>query len=63
MLVSYLTYTTTLKMEEKCSSETSVDFQETTQRYISEDIALHNHCCKKLKTYIDYISVRWVWLG
>jgi hypothetical protein len=30
-------------MEVICSSETSVDFQRTTQRYIPEDCTLHNH--------------------
>jgi hypothetical protein len=30
-----------LKMESTCSSETSVDFQQTTRRYIPEDINLH----------------------
>jgi hypothetical protein len=34
-----------------CSSETSVDFQLTTQRYIPEDNTLHNHHCKNLKSY------------
>jgi hypothetical protein len=32
----------TLKMEAICSSETSVDFQRTTRRYITEDRTLHN---------------------
>jgi hypothetical protein len=31
-------YSSTLKMEAICSSETSVDFQRTTWRYISEDL-------------------------
>jgi hypothetical protein len=33
-LVSYMAYSSTLKMEAKYSSETSVDFQQTTQCYI-----------------------------
>jgi hypothetical protein len=37
MLVSCLTYSATFKMEVTCSSERSVDFQRTTQRYIPED--------------------------
>jgi hypothetical protein len=37
LLVSCLTYSSTLKMEEICFSETSVDFQRTTRRYIPED--------------------------
>jgi hypothetical protein len=37
MLVSCLAYSSTLKMEATCSSETSVDFQRTTVRCIPED--------------------------
>jgi hypothetical protein len=33
-LVSFLGYSSTLKMEAICSSETSVNFQQTTRRYI-----------------------------
>jgi hypothetical protein len=33
-------------------SETSVDTQWTTQRYIPEDGTLHNRCCENLKSYI-----------
>jgi hypothetical protein len=33
-----------------CSSETSVDTQRTTWRYIPEDGTLHNHCCENLKS-------------
>jgi hypothetical protein len=35
-----------------CFSEKSVDFQRTTQSYITEDRTLHNHCCRHLKSYI-----------
>jgi hypothetical protein len=45
MLVSYLAYSVTLKMEVKYSSETSVDFQRTTQHYISEISTLNIICC------------------
>jgi hypothetical protein len=38
-------------MEAICCSETSVDFQRTTRRYIPEDITLHNHRCENLKFY------------
>jgi hypothetical protein len=37
ILVSGLTNSSTLKMEATCSSETSIDFQCTTRRYIPED--------------------------
>jgi hypothetical protein len=37
MLVSCSAYSSTLKMEAICSSETSVDFQRNARRYIPED--------------------------
>jgi hypothetical protein len=37
MLDFFLAYSSTLKMEATYSSETSVDFQRTTERYIPED--------------------------
>jgi hypothetical protein len=43
-------------MEATCSSETSVDFQRTTRRYIPEDSPLHNHRFENLKSY-KFISV------
>jgi hypothetical protein len=52
MLVSYLAYSSILKLEAICSSETPIDFQWTTWRYIPEDISLHNHRRKTLKSYI-----------
>jgi hypothetical protein len=42
MLVSCSAYSSTLKIEAICSSETSVDFERTTLRYIPEDSALRN---------------------
>jgi hypothetical protein len=50
-LVSCLTYSSTLKMEVTCSSDTSVDLQRTTRRYIPEDWTLHNHRCENLKFF------------
>jgi hypothetical protein len=38
-------------MEAIYSSETSVDSQRTTRRYILEDDAFHNHSCENLKSY------------
>jgi hypothetical protein len=38
-------------MEAICSSETPVDAQRTTRRYIPEDSTLHNHRCENLKSY------------
>jgi hypothetical protein len=40
-LVSYSAYSSALKMEAMCSSETPVDFQRTTQLYIPEDSTFH----------------------
>jgi hypothetical protein len=40
-----------LKMEAICSSETSVDTQQSTRRYIPEDGTFHNHRCANLKPY------------
>jgi hypothetical protein len=52
MPVSFLAYSSTLKTEATCSSETSVDFHRTTQRYIPEHVTLHNHRCEYLKSYL-----------
>jgi hypothetical protein len=49
-LVSCSAYST-LKMEAICSSETSLDFQRITRRYIPDDSSTHNHRCKNLKSY------------
>jgi hypothetical protein len=51
MLISCLAYSLTVKMEATCSSETSVDFQRTTSRYIPDYKVLHNHRCENLKAY------------
>jgi hypothetical protein len=45
MLVSCMAYSSTLKIEVICSSETSVDFQRTTRRYIPEGSTLHYTFC------------------
>jgi hypothetical protein len=44
-------------MESICSSETSVDSQRTTQRYVPEGSALHNHRCENLKSYKLIVSL------
>jgi hypothetical protein len=41
----------TLKMEAKCSSETSVETPRAARRHIPEDDSLHNHRCENLKSY------------
>jgi hypothetical protein len=44
-------FSSTLKMEAICSSETPVATQHTTRRHIPEDDTLHNHRCENLKSY------------
>jgi hypothetical protein len=39
-------------MEAAFSSETSVDFQLTTRRYIPDDGTIQKHRCENLKSYI-----------
>lgn len=48
------TYSSTLRIEKTCSSETPVDFQQTTQLYIPEDSTLYNCRCENLK--VTHIS-------
>jgi hypothetical protein len=43
MLVSCLAYSSTLKIEATCYSETSVDFQRIARRYIPEDGSLQDN--------------------
>jgi hypothetical protein len=40
-----------MKKETTRSSETSVDFQQTTRNYIREDRALYSQLCENLKSY------------
>jgi hypothetical protein len=51
LLVGLLDFSSTLKVEALCSSETSVATQLTTRRHIPEDNILHNHRCENLKSY------------
>jgi hypothetical protein len=45
-----------IKQEAACSSETSVEFQRTTRRYIQDGVIIHNHCFENIKPYISWIS-------
>jgi hypothetical protein len=45
------TITITLMMEAVSTSETLVNFYETTQHNIPEDSHLHNRCCVNLKSH------------
>jgi hypothetical protein len=47
----FLAYSLTQKMEATFSSETSVDFERTTRRYIPEDLNLHKRRCEILEAY------------
>jgi hypothetical protein len=52
------------KMEEIISSETSVDCQRTTRRYIPEESTLHNHRCEEFKSCISQIRLKeWIFFG
>jgi hypothetical protein len=49
LLVSCLSYSSTLKMEAVHSSEMMVDVCQTAQLYILENNTLHSHCSENLK--------------
>jgi hypothetical protein len=51
-LVSCSSYSSTLNMKAVCSSETSVDFQRTTQHCIPEDSILYDDRCENIKFHI-----------
>jgi hypothetical protein len=61
-LVSCLAYSSSLKMEVTCSSEMSVDFQQTTMRPV-RDGALHNHRCEVLHLSYDLSINTGGWLA
>jgi hypothetical protein len=54
-LVSWLGYSSTLKMEAPCFSETSIDFRRTTRRCIPEDMT-GNRQTLRSRVSILYIS-------
>jgi hypothetical protein len=58
VLVSGLPYFSTMKKEAIYSSETSTDFQQTTQLYVAEDRILHNRYSEKLKPHLLWTSCR-----
>jgi hypothetical protein len=45
-----------LKKEATCSSETSVDFQRTSRRYIPENRTLHNHAVRTSNSFSPVVS-------
>jgi hypothetical protein len=50
-LVSFLTYSSTVKFEATYSSEASFEFQHTTWRYILEDKTLQTNFCSSRITF------------
>jgi hypothetical protein len=56
-LVYCLAYFSALKVEAKCSSEMSVDFQRTTQHYIPEDRTLKYTVCMQAQVTPKLTSV------
>jgi hypothetical protein len=45
-------------MEVKCSTETSVNFQQTTRLYVPKDKTLHNHRCENLISFNEGMQKR-----
>jgi hypothetical protein len=43
-----------------CSTETLVDTERTTRRYIPEADTLHNHCCENLESYMFNFSLQFL---
>jgi hypothetical protein len=58
MLVSCLADSSTQKLLLICSSEMSVNFPRATQRYIPEDMILHNNRCENLQSYTVFLLMR-----
>jgi hypothetical protein len=50
MLISCLAYSLILKWQATCSSETLVDFQQTTWHCIPQ-VRISDHCCENLRAY------------
>jgi hypothetical protein len=59
MLVVCMAYISNVKMEGTCSSETSVDFQQTTRLYFPDDKTLHIMSCHRIKyvTKLDRFAI------
>jgi hypothetical protein len=44
--------------KQSCSSETSVDFQRSTQRYIRKNRTRHEHRCQNIRSYLSSLLVQ-----
>jgi hypothetical protein len=53
MFVSFLTYSSILKIQAILSSETSVNFHRITGRYIPGGRTLHSHRCEDIKSSLN----------
>jgi hypothetical protein len=64
---SCLAFSSTLKMQATCSSETSADFKRTKRHYIPQERILLNYRCENLKSYnkefFIYFNCKWVLPG
>jgi hypothetical protein len=58
-LFFFSAYSSTLKREAICSSETSVDFQRTTRRYIPEDSALQDLYSLKFGPDLNFVCLEY----
>jgi hypothetical protein len=64
VLLFCFAYSSTLKIEVTCSSETSVYLQRTTWRHIPEDRTIHNHRCENFKSCKrDYLCQKFSFLN
>jgi hypothetical protein len=54
--VAYMTYSSTLKIDALCSTETSVRFYQTARRHVLDDSTLHI-----LTTVSWFRPTRWIW--
>jgi hypothetical protein len=59
--IYWFAYSSTVKMEATCSTETPVDFQLTTLRYTPENRHLLNHRCEELGSFVVETVIWRMW--